>query len=53
MTEGIRQSSEPGVAAAEGVIPLCVPEVRGREDIHQRMSGHKLSVVGRAIRRML
>jgi perosamine synthetase len=31
MTEAIRQPFEPGAAAAEGVIPLCVPEVRGRE----------------------
>jgi perosamine synthetase len=31
MTEAIRQSPGPGIGAAEGVIPLCVPEVRGRE----------------------
>jgi perosamine synthetase len=34
MTEAIRQSSEPGLAAAGGVIPLCVPEVRGREWVY-------------------
>jgi perosamine synthetase len=31
MSEAIRQFSEPGVAAPEVSIPLCVPEVRGRE----------------------
>src|ERR1700675_1864333 len=31
MTETAKPSFEPGVAAAEGMIPLCIPEVRGRE----------------------
>jgi perosamine synthetase len=31
MTQAIRRRLEPGVAAAEGIIPLCVPEIRGRE----------------------
>jgi perosamine synthetase len=31
MTETIRQFFEPGVAIPGGAIPLCVPEVRGRE----------------------
>jgi hypothetical protein len=31
MTEAIGQNLEPGTAAGEGRIPLCVPEVRGRE----------------------
>jgi perosamine synthetase len=31
MTEAIRQNLEASAAAVRGVIPLCVPEVRGRE----------------------
>jgi perosamine synthetase len=31
MKEAIRQLSEPGVTAPGAVIPLCIPEVRGKE----------------------